>query len=295
MALIGMFRLLPMEVARALAKVVGTLAWLIDARHRRVAVGNLDLAYGDEMTTREKRSLVRRVFQHFAMVIPEAVKAPQLITEDTIGKYVEFGDTTATDEAIAQKGGALFVTGHLGNWELLGMYASLRGYEMTSIARPLDNPLLDRLTVSYRERYGQKIVPKDGALRAVVKVMKRGGLLGFVADQNARTDHVFVEFFGRPAATVGSIATLALRSGLPICFGFCVREDKRFRYRIISGEPIWPESSGDMEADILRITQAFTTRIESYVRQYPDQWLWLHRRWKTQPSPATDDSENTPE
>jgi len=295
MALIAMFRILPIEVARALAKAVGTLGWLLDARHRRVAMGNLDQAYGDEMTGSEKRRLVRRVFQHFAMVVPESVKAAQLITKETIDKYVEFSDSAAIDEAMTSKGGGLVVTAHLGNWEVLGMYASARGYAMTTIARTLDNPLLDKLLVAYRERYGQKIVPKNRALRAMMRVVKQGGLLVFVADQNARTDHVFVDFFGHSAATVRSIAVLALRSGLPICMGFCVRQGKRFRYRVDCGEPIWPESTGDEEADILRITQAFTSRIESHVRQYPDQWLWLHRRWKTQPSSETDDTKNTPE
>lgn len=281
------FQALPIGVALALARAIGTLAWLVDARHRRVAMENLGHAYGDELTLQEKRRLVRRVFQHFAMLVPEVAKLSQLVTPDTLSRHFEFENFDAIDRALAKGKGAIFVSAHLGNWEVLGVVTSLRGHDLTTIARPLDNPMLNTMVNAFRERHGQRIVPKSGALRAMVQVMKRRGILTFVADQNARDNHVFVDFFGRPAATVKSVAALALRDGTPIVFGFGARQGRTFRYKVIVDDPIFPENTGDKEADILRITQAFTKRIEYYIRQYPEQWLWLHRRWKTQPEPET--------
>ena len=289
-ALLWIFHVLPIRIGLALGRAIGTLAWLVDARHRRVAMDNLAHAYGDELTPKARRRLVRRVFQHFAMLVPEVAKLPQLVTRDSLSECFEFENFDAIDRALALGKGAVFVSAHLGNWEVLGVVTSLRGYDLTTIARPLDNPMLDRLVNGFRERYGQKIVPKTGALRAMVQVMKRRGILTFVADQNARDNHVFVDFFGRPAATVKSVAALALRDETPIVFGFGARQGPGFRYRVIVDDPILPKNTGDKEADVLRITQAFTKRIEYYVRQYPEQWLWLHRRWKTQPPASATDA-----
>jgi len=283
--LMGLFRLLPMPVALAVGRAIGTLWWLVDARHRRVAADNIERALGDELSALERRRLVRRVFQHFATILPEIAKASQVIPSADFDRHFEFENLDAIDRALALGRGVILVTGHIGNWEVLGMVTSLKGYDMTTIARQLDNPKLDALINRERERYGQEIVAKQGALRAMVSVLKRRGILTFVVDQNAREGHVFVDFFGRPAATVKSVAALALRDETPIVFGVSVRQGLGFRYKVMVDDPIFVENTGDKDGDVQRLTQDFTHRLERRVRQYPEQWLWLHRRWKTQPGP----------
>lgn len=293
--LMALFRLLPMPVALAVGRAIGTLWWLVDARHRRVATDNIERALGDELSAPERRRLVRRVFQHFATIVPEIAKASQVIQSDSFDRHFEFENLDAIDRALALGKGVILVTGHIGNWEVLGMVTSLKGYDLTTIARQLDNPKLDALINRERERYGQEIVAKQGALRAMVSVLKRRGILTFVVDQNARESHVFVEFFGRPAATVRSVAALALRAETPIVFGVSVRQGPGLRYKVMVDDPIFVKNTGDKDGDVQRLTQDFTRRLERRVREYPEQWLWLHRRWKTQPEPQTANPPNESE
>ncbi len=281
----GLFRLMPARVAWAVARGLGTLAYFVVGRRRRDGLRNLDLAYGDDLSAAEKRRLIRRVFQHLALVAAEMIKTPQLLTRDTVDDYVECDKWDIVPEALAAGRGVLFLSVHMGNWELLGQSASLKGIEMVSIARALDNPLLDKLVNERREQYGQKIVYNDEALRPMLKVLKEGGTLSFLVDQNARHGHVFVDFFGHPAATTRAVAQLALRNETPILLAVNVRVGPGFRYKIAASGPICPKNTGDKEEDIRRITQEFTAWFEQRIREHPEQWLWLHRRWKTQPQP----------
>ncbi len=279
----AVLRALPTPAAAALARGLGWLAYYAIGRRRRDGLRNLDLAYGDARSPAEKRRLVRRVFQHLAQVAVEIVKLDQVLRPDNLDAFIEMEDWGLIEKAAALGRGVIFVTGHVGNWELLGQAIAMKGYEVTSIARPLDNPLLENLVKERRERYGQKIVSKNEALRPMLKVLKEGRTLSFLIDQNARHGHVFVDFFGRPAATTRAAAALALRNQTPILMGAAVRVGPTFHYKILADGPIVPESTGDKEEDVRRLTQEMTSWLERVIREYPEQWLWLHRRWKTRP------------
>ncbi len=160
---------------------------------------------------------------------------------------------------------------------------SLQGYPINAVARPVDNPMLERLLSRLRSRWGNRVVRKGGALREVLKLLKRGETVGFLLDQNVAIDQgVFVNFFGRPACTHKTLALLALKTGAVVLPVFTFREEGN-GHRITVELPVSLEETGDTERDLVVNTQKFTSLIESYIRKHPDQWLWVHRRWKTQP------------
>jgi len=265
------------------ARVLGTLWFRVDKRHRAVALRNLRLAFGGQWDEERIERVARTAFQHFAMVAVEVVWMSRLVRRSTYARYVTFDNWELFETAASSGRPSILITAHLGNWELLGYTATLLGHRFHTVARPLDNWLLDRYLVRQRERYGQEVIPRKGALRRLVRAARQNSNLVFVVDQNERRDGVFVDFFGRPASTVKSVAALALKMQIPILLGFGIREGSGFRYRLKVVGRIPLRATGDHEADVRRVTSDFTKRIEDYVRRHPEQWLWLHRRWKTQP------------
>jgi KDO2-lipid IV(A) lauroyltransferase len=175
------------------------------------------------------------------------------------------------------------LTGHYGNWEILGYVLATLGFDTTSIARPMDNPWINEWLLGVREKRGQRIIAKKGATAEVPDVLARGGAVGFIADQNAGTKGVFVDFFGRKASTYKSIALLAMEYNVPIVVGYARRMNDRFNFRVGTTDLIRPEDWKDQDNPMLYITQRFTTAIEKFVSEDPGQYLWVHRRWKTRP------------
>ena len=179
--------------------------------------------------------------------------------------------------------GIIMLTGHYGNWEVLGYALATLGFETTSIARPLDNPYVNDYLLGVREKQGQRIIAKKGATGEVTDVLSKGGIVGFIADQNAGPKGIFVDFFGRKASTYKSIGLLAMEYETPIVVGYARRVDDRFRFQMGVQDIIWP-GDWQAQADPLRyITQRYTRAIEDFVRADPGQYLWVHRRWKTRP------------
>jgi KDO2-lipid IV(A) lauroyltransferase len=160
---------------------------------------------------------------------------------------------------------------------------ALYGFPIHSVARPLDNPWLDAYVLAMRELFGQRIVGKHGAIASMSRVIKSGGCFAVLVDQDARHHGIFVDFLGSPAATTSSVATLAHRHGVPILAGFIRRVGSGFRHEVRVAEPIFPDPSLGRDEDVRRLTQAYTDLIADVVRKNPDQWLWVHRRWKTRP------------
>ena len=183
-----------------------------------------------------------------------------------------------------QHGRALLLTAHLGNWELLPVACRLTGYRLSVVLRPLDAPWLDRLARRMRERSGVDLIDKRSALRPVLRALAEGAMVGILLDQNAsRREGVFVPFFGHPASTSKSMAVLALRTGTPIVPAFIRREDAG-AHRVVVGPPLAPpRSEGDVEAAIVALTARCTEAIEAAIRKTPEQWLWMHDRWRTRP------------
>jgi Kdo2-lipid IVA lauroyltransferase/acyltransferase len=187
--------------------------------------------------------------------------------------------------AASQRGkGVLIVTGHLGAWELSSFWHSLMGHPMTMVIRRLDNPRVDKMVNDIRCRHGNRVVHKDDFARGLLQAMRRGDTVGILMDTNMTPPQgVFVPFFGVLACTASGLARVALRTGAAVLPGFLVWEPEEQKYVLHFGEEIPLIATGDDEKDVLANTAQFTTAIEGFIRRYPDQWLWVHRRWKTRP------------
>ncbi|MBN1418831.1 MAG: lysophospholipid acyltransferase family protein [Planctomycetes bacterium] len=272
----------PFPIAIALARAVGTIAWLADRRHRRVADGNLRLAYGEGLTARDRRRIIRRVFGHLACLVVEVAHFHRRVTPATFRRYVSISgwDPEGREEL---RDGAVVVTAHAGNWELLGLTVSLMGFRFHAIERPLDNPHLARYVDGLRQRFGLRLIANEGAMRKVGEVLRSGALLGLLLDQHARKQAVAVPFFGRPAWTSDVGGRLAVRYGLPVVTGFLHRTGPGFRFRMHVDPPVFPRPDASAREEALRITTALTAQIEAFVREDPTRWLWLHRRWREVP------------
>ena len=277
------FRAMPVDAALGLARLISPIVYFLHARHRRVALDNLRQAFGDELSEREIRHIARGVYAHLVMVGVELLRMKDLLRPDTWQDYVDFQSHHVVDRLVASGRGAIFVTAHLGNWELNSVVMNLIGYPLHTLARPLDNPLLDEYAKRHRAGMGRRVEDKRGALRSFVRTLKEGKFLGMVVDQDARDEGIFVEFFGRQSSWIPSPAALALRLNVPVVPGFTCRHGNRFRYTMVIEEPIYPVKTGNNEEDIRRIVTAYSQKIEEHIRRHPEQWLWNHRRWKTRP------------
>jgi len=273
---------LPREGARTLGRWMGDVAYVLDRRHRKVALSNLARALGESLAPEQAGRVVRRMFEHFGMVAAEFALAPRVFRPDSLEKYITVHNRALIEDARARSKGLIFVTGHLGNWEVLGMCAGDLGIPLHSVFRPLDNPLLDLYVMRLREHTSQRTVPRRRALPVLVRVLRRGGCVALVADQHARGDGIWVDFFARPASTTPAPAALALRTGASLILAFACRRGRRFHFDLYL-ERLPVEDTGDRQRDVERITAHMNAVIERYVRRFPDQWLWAHRRWHTPP------------
>lgn len=272
----GLFRVLPMGVAQKLGAALGWLAYLLAARYRRVALRNLQRAFPD-WTPAQVRATARRVFRNFGVGLAEFFKAPSL-TREQIEQRLTVVGLEHLDAAFREGKGVLLITGHFGNWELMARYLCMRGYPIAVIARDADDKGTTELITTLRERSGYKVFPRGSAARAVLKALRANEAVGILPDQNA--GDVFVEFFGQKAGSVAGPAVFHLRTGAPLVPLFNVRLPGDF-HRVEILPPMRFEPTGDAQADYQRVMQALHDVLESYVRRYPDQWLWLHDRWKS--------------
>jgi KDO2-lipid IV(A) lauroyltransferase len=273
----------PVDLNLRTAAHFGTVWDYFDKRHHQRAVANLERCF-PHFTDAQRESLATKSVQHMCMLAVEMMHTTRLVRVDTWRKYVELGNFHQTLELLmANKKGLIMLTGHYGNWEILGYVMATLGFESTAVARPLDNPYLSEWVYGVRERQGQKIVGKKGATTEITELLANGGVVGFVADQNAGHKGIFVDFFGRKASTYKSIGLLAMQFEVPIVVGYARRLGGRFRFRLATQDIIWPADWKDQPDPLLYITQRYTKAIEDFVRDDPGQYLWLHRRWKTRP------------
>jgi len=248
---------------------------------RRVALENLAVAFPDRSGA-ERRRLCRASFQHLGMMLVETcfllVQDPQVMLSRVSVEGIEH--LTA---AAKSPGGVLLLSAHFGNWELLGLAHIFCGLPLTVVVRPLDSVILNGLAERLRARTGTELIGKRRALRPVLGALRRGRMVGILLDQNAsRGEGVFVPFFGRPASTSRSLALLSLRTGRPIVPVFIHRE-RDGRHRIVV-EPALATPPADSPDAVIELTAECARRIEAAIRRWPEQWFWLHRRWRTRPS-----------
>jgi KDO2-lipid IV(A) lauroyltransferase len=263
---------------------MGDLAYLALSGRRRIALANLAQAF-PEMPAAERRALCRRSWQHLGLVFVELCALLNRPLDDLLSRIIVEG-REHLDRAMAAHGRVLALTGHLGNWEVLSVAHRVTPYPLAVVVRPLDagwiNPLAERL----RLRTGVELIDKRKALRPILAALSRGGMVGILLDQNAtRSEGVFVPFFGRLASTSRSVALLALRTGAPIVPIFARREGDG-RHRIIVRAPLDVPKAGDRETAVAELTGRCTEVIEAAIREAPEQWLWVHDRWRTRPLEA---------
>jgi KDO2-lipid IV(A) lauroyltransferase len=271
-------------VATELAKFVGSVMYAVDKKHRDRALGNLRRSF-PEMPEAQRRVMARRSMQALCLLGVEVLFTTRLIRIDSFHKYIEVSDNfrDAVRLMLQREQGLIMLTGHYGNWEILGYMLATLGFPTVSIARPLDNPYVSEFVFGVRERTGQKIIAKKGATEEIVQVLDSHGTVGFIADQNAGTKGLFVDFFGRKASTYKSIALLAMQYEVPVMIGYARRIDDRFRFELGVQDVIHPEDWKAQDDPLRYITQRYTKGIEDFVRKDPGQYLWVHRRWKSRP------------
>lgn len=264
--------------------VIGDIAYRYDRRHRERAQASLSRCF-PQFTPAEVSLLARRSMRHLLQLVGvEVLFTPRLITPSTWHHYVRFGHIA---DALAIAGGrepALFVTGHCGNFELLGFTLAAVGYPLHALARPLDLPKINDWLLDVRQRRGMSILTKFGAMEAVPEIIDAGGNVAFTADQNAGDKGMFVPFFGRLASAYKSIGLLAMRNRIPIICGHAQRlAPDRFEYVINVFDIIRPEEWQERPDPLFYITARYTYAIENMVRAAPEQYFWVHRRWKSRP------------
>lgn len=273
---------LPRSLAMSLGRGAGRLLGAVDRRHVAIADENLRHAFPDWDRERRLRT-ARGVYAHFGEMIVDILWLRGHSRDEVMSRLDVIG-REHVDRAMARGKGAIFVTGHLGNWEVIGLAHGWTFGPIAVVARPLDNPALDRRLCAFRAMSGNRVVYKTDALREVMRALHAGGGVAFLIDQNVQEkDGIFVDFFGRPAATTTVAAALAVKTGCALVPARAMIGPDG-RYRAVYDPPIEWTPSGDKQADIARITQALTRVIEGWIREHPEQWLWIHRRWKTQPS-----------
>lgn len=268
----------PYAMAPEVGRWLGRVVRFMDRKHARVAVKNLERSRGicppDEIP-----AFIDRVYEHIGLGLVEMLMIPRLMQRHQVEGYVKLERFHVVREVLAQGRGMIVVIGHLGNWELIGLAVTLTGIPLHSLARPIENPWVDRYLNRFRTQTGQEIISKYHALGSMVRVIQKNETLIIQIDQDARHSGVYVDFFGRPASTHRSPAVLALKYGTPIVVADIYRENG-YHYCVLS-DPILPESFRNHADPVKALTQAYTEKFEECVARHPEQWFWVHDRWKT--------------
>lgn len=273
---------LPRPLARVLVEVLVVLLFHLLGRLRRTGRRNLQLAL-PELPESERERILRGVYRSLGRQLVEFCRM-QRYTRRNVEGWIRTEGLEHFLAAEARGKGVLVLTGHLGAWELSSFYHSLVGHPMGMVIRRLDNRLLDEYVNNVRCLHGNRVLHKDDFARGLLTAMRAGRTVGILMDTNMTPPQgVFVNFFGIPACTASGMARVALKTGAAVLPGFCLWEERERRYVLHFGPELHFTRTADAEADILAATQQCNNVLESWIRRYPDQWLWIHRRWKTRP------------
>jgi KDO2-lipid IV(A) lauroyltransferase len=279
---VHLVRMLPRRAARAVGSGIGTAAFFGLGRLRRVGVLNLQLAF-PEMPGGEREKLLRSVYGNLGALLAEFCLMPGY-TPEVASRFIRYEGLENYLAARERGKGVLVLTGHLGAWELSSFYHSLMGMPMGMVIRRLDNPLVDAFVNKIRCQHGNRVIHKDDFARGLIASMRAGETVGILMDTNMTPPQgVFVPFFGVEACTASGMARIALKTGAAVVPGFLLWEESEGQYVLRFGKELEVVHSGDAERDAVTNTAAFTAAIEGMIRKYPEQWLWMHRRWKTRP------------
>ena len=283
--LVQVLALLPAPVSRAVGIVLARAVYLLHGRLRRVGVRNLQLAF-PKMASSEHRRILRGVFTSLGRQLGNFCRFRRYNREN-VSQLAVYDGFENFERAQARGKGVLFLTAHFGGWQVSSFMHALHGHPLHILVRPLDNLYLDRLVTVYRTLGGNRTIPKQDFARAMLGALRAGETVGILMDQNMTPEQgVFVDFFGIPACTSTLMARMALRTDAAVVPAFCLWDAALRRYRMRFEPAVETIRTGNEEADIVANTAAYTRVIEDYARRYPEQWLWVHRRWKTRPPGA---------
>jgi len=288
----GFFSILPRKLSIGLGILLAKIAYPFLGNLRRAGLRNLEIAF-PEKSADECARILKKSFQNLGRILGEMSQFPRS-TPENIAKIVEFEFETKESieseereyyETEKEKGrGTILVSPHIGNWEIaVFAYSALRE-PLNYLARPLDNPKIAELTVNLRTRFGNRPINKTNSVGSVIEILRQGGISGVLPDVNVHPkEGVFVPFFGVSACTTSGVAMLAMRTNamiVPICG---VWDEEKKHYKVTYGKIIEPAKTGNRQQDIIETTALYTAEIEKFIRTYPEQWLWIHKRWKTRP------------
>ncbi len=278
---------LPRGSAVFVGRLIARAVYHLHGRLRRVGYRNLALAI-PELATADRHAIVKRVFRNLGRLLGEFSQFPKL-TRQNITKLVEYDGFENYKRASDRGRGVLMLTGHVGAWELCAFAQGVYGHPLSFLVRPLDNPLLDRMVNRYRELSGNRTIDKNKAVRPVLEILRRGQDVGLLIDVNTLPDQgVFCDFFRIPACSSTGLAVFALRADAPVVPGFLIWDERLRKHRLRFGPEIPLIRTGDFKEEVMLNTARFTKVIEEYARRYPDQWLWIHKRWHTRPEGEAD-------
>ncbi len=276
---------LPRPLARCAGILLARTVYLLHGRLRRVGMRNLEIAF-PEKSRAQRRRILKGVFNSLGRQLAEFCRFPKY-TGKNVGEVAVYDGFEHFEAARARGKGVLFLTAHMGGWEIGSFAHSLHGNVLRIVVRPLDNPYLDAMVDRYRTLHGNSTFGKQDFARGLLAAMKAGETVGILMDQNMTPPAgVFVDFFGQPACTASGLARVAAHTGAAVVPGFTLWDATLRKYRIRFEPAVELTRTGDEEADVVTNTAKFTKMIEEFARRYPEQWLWVHRRWKTRPEGA---------
>lgn len=274
-----LFGSVPLTLRRFFFQGFMVILYHLSQKHRVITLHNLTCAF-PEKSLSEITRIAKGVYLNLGNILAEFFEIPSL-TPENMCNWVEFEGLEHYEQALSKGKGILFYTAHFGNWELGAACLGLQNIRVYIIYRALDNPVLENFVAWFRSYTGHKVVPKGGASRKIVELLKKNDMIGVLIDQNVSwREGVFVTFFGRPASTTKRFVALALQTGAAVVPVFVVRQPNG-KYRIIINKEVAIKKTGNDEADLFQNTQICTSIIEDMVRKYPEQYFWLHQRWKT--------------
>jgi KDO2-lipid IV(A) lauroyltransferase len=275
---VRIFRRLPLSLGLRVGGALGIIACFLLPRERARALEHLDIAFSSELSLRQRKRIALRCFQNLGKSAVELLNFHRL--KDELDRWVTLEGRTFLDQALEKGRGAIWITGHLGNWELMASYMAAQGYAFHVVAREVYEERLNRLLMGFRREASVKVILRDSptAGREMLKALKAGEVIGMLIDQDTRVKGVMADFFGRKANTPAGAAILARRRDIPVLAGFIHRVAGR-HHRIVILPPIETRRTDDEAGDIVANTERFNSVLEWAIREDPAGWVWMHRRW----------------
>jgi len=283
--LVCLIQALPMTVGLRIAEFFGWVAYKVDRRHREVAADNIRHAF-PEIASNPGRvdRLVRAMYRHFALMVVETVWMPRKLHVRSWRRYASMADGVRAISPFYNSRPYLMLTAHFGNWEFVGWLVGLFGFKIYAIARVLDHPLLERYVKRFRQGTGQTLIAKKDDFDRLTRVLRAGGQVGTLGDQDAGPRGLFVNFFGRPASTHKAVALMAIEFDAILTVAGSPRVAEPMFFSMECEDVIDPRDYADRPDAVRAITERYTAALERLIRRHPEQYFWLHRRWKSQPA-----------